>query len=44
LIRRRVALERRPEARWRDGRVPTDRPVRVVIEMTSTRFYSLAAP
>lgn len=32
------------EARWRDGgAVPTDRPVRVVIEMTSARLYSLAA-
>ncbi len=33
------------EARWRDGRtVPTDRPLRVAIEMTSTRLYSLAVP
>ncbi len=31
------------EARWRGGRtVPTDRPVRVAILMTSTRLYSLA--
>jgi hypothetical protein len=30
-------------ARWKGGAVPADRPVRVRLELTGTRFYSLAA-
>jgi hypothetical protein len=38
------ANETRWEARWRDGRsIPTDRPLRVGIEMTNTRLFSLVA-
>lgn len=38
------ADETRWEARWRDGStVPTDRPVRVAIEMAGVRLFSLAA-
>ena len=33
----------RAVARWQNGRLPADRPVRVVLEMTSTRLFSLAA-
>jgi hypothetical protein len=33
----------RAVARWQGGRVPGDRPVRVVIEMESVRLYSLSA-
>jgi hypothetical protein len=33
----------RAVARWKGGAVPADRPVRVSIEMTSTRLFSLAA-
>jgi hypothetical protein len=34
----------RAEARWKTGRdIPADRPIRVVIELSNTRLYSLAA-
>jgi hypothetical protein len=34
----------RAEARWKNGRgIPTDRPFRLVIELSSARLYSLAS-